>query len=279
MQIGVGLPATIPGAPRRTVLDWAREADQGPFSSLGVLDRVLYDNYEPLTVLAAAAAITERVQLAACIIIAPLRRTALLAKEAASVQALSGGRLVLGLGLGARQDDYHATGVDMRTRGRRLTDQLVEMRRQWEDEAIGPRIDDRPLLLVGGGGGLAVSRMARYADGYVHSGGPPRAFARGAAEARAAWEDAGRPGKPVLWGMAYFQLGGDAGAGADYLREYYAFTGPFADRIAAGLLTDADEIDEFVRGYAEAGCDELILYPTITDIGELDRLATALART
>lgn len=271
-DVGVGLPATIPGADGALLPVWARVADQGPFSALGVLDRVVYDNYEPMAALAAAAAVTERILLATSIVIAPIRPPSLLAKQAATVQAISRGRLILGLGLGAREDDYTATGSKYSTRGRRFTDMIVEMRDVWEDGCIGPGVD-RPVLLAGGSGGLAASRMARYADGYVHNGGPPRAFARAAAEARAAWEDFGRPGQPQLWGMSYFQLGGDTETGRAYLRDYYRFTGPFADRIAAGLLTSPAAIEEQVAGYAEAGCDHLILFPTVPEIGQLDRLA------
>jgi alkanesulfonate monooxygenase SsuD/methylene tetrahydromethanopterin reductase-like flavin-dependent oxidoreductase (luciferase family) len=277
VRVGVGLPATVPGTPGGVVLDWARRADAGPFSSLGVLDRMVYDNHESLTVLAAAAAVTERITLATTIVIAPLRSAPLLAKQADTVHALSGGRLVLGVGLGAREDDYSLTGAEYRTRGRRLTEHLLTMRNQWEDHTVGPRTGRRPTLLVGGSGGLAASRMARYADGAVHNGGPPRAFARAAAEARAAWRDMGRPGAPALWGMAYFQLGGVVDVGASYLRDYYAFTGPFADRIAAGLLTDASTIREFTHGYADAGCDELILFPAVAEIDQLDRLAEIVA--
>lgn len=279
MQIGIGLPATIPGAPAQLIPEWARRADEGPFSSLGVFDRILYDNYECLTTLAAAAAVTKRIRLAASVVIAPLRSAALLAKQAASVNALSNGRLVLGMGLGARRDDYEVTGTDYRTRGRALTDQLVRMRDWWEGDEIGPHAlgTIAPKVLLGGGGGRALSRMARYADGYIHAGGPPRAFARSAAEARAAWEDMGRPGRPELWGMGYFALGDNAEAlGAAYLKDYYAFTGAFVERIAAGLLKTPDEIVEFIQGYEVAGCDELILFPTIADRDQLERLARVL---
>jgi len=276
MQVGVGLPATVPGTDGGLIPAWARAADQGPFSALGVLDRVVYDNFEPMLALAAAAAVTERILLATTIVIAPVRPPVLLAKQAATIQALSAGRLVLGVGLGARPDDYEATGASYSTRGRRLTDMLVEMREVWEDGAIGPHVH-RPILLAGGAGGLAASRMARYADGYVHNGGPPRAFARAASEALASWEDFARPGRPQLWGMSYFQLGGDPESGRAYLRDYYSFTGPFADRIAAGLLTTPAEIEEHLAGYAEARCDHLILYPAVAAIDQLDRLTQVIA--
>jgi alkanesulfonate monooxygenase SsuD/methylene tetrahydromethanopterin reductase-like flavin-dependent oxidoreductase (luciferase family) len=135
-----------------------------------------------------------------------------------------------------------------------------------------------PDILVGGLSGEAFGRMARYADGYVHGGGPPRAFASAASRATAAWADHGRPGRPQLWGQGYFALG-DAGSiatGADYLRDYYAFTGPFAEKIAAGNLTTPQAIIDFVRGYEEAGCDELVLLPTVADPAQLDLLAGVL---
>ncbi|MBA2337035.1 MAG: LLM class flavin-dependent oxidoreductase, partial [Acidimicrobiia bacterium] len=176
MQVGIGLPATVPGAPGRLVVDWAHRADAGPFTSVGVLDRLQYDNYEPLTALAAAAAVTERVALVTMVVIGPLRNTAGLAKQAASVHALSGGRLTLGLALGARRDDYNLAGIDYAGRGTRLEEQLTGLRDLWDDEAMGPRaVLRRPDLLVGGATGPALARMARLADGYVHGGGPPRA--------------------------------------------------------------------------------------------------------
>lgn len=275
MRVGIGLPSTVPAASGSLILDWARRADGGPFSSLAVLDRVVYDSYDPLAVLAAAAAITTHVRLATNIIIGPLRNTALLAKSAASIHALSGGRLVLGLAVGARQQDYEATGVPYNTRGRRLAEQLDGMRAIWEELAIGPRTQalGAPRLLIGGGSDQAFARIARYADGYMHGGGPPRAFARAADKARAAWSDAGRPGLPELWGQGYFALGDEASAaGADYLRDYYAFTGPFAEKIAAGLLTTREQLLELVHGYEEAGCDELILFPARASMEELNCL-------
>jgi alkanesulfonate monooxygenase SsuD/methylene tetrahydromethanopterin reductase-like flavin-dependent oxidoreductase (luciferase family) len=268
MNVGIGLPNTIPGTDGRLVVEWARRADDGPFSTLGVLDRLAYDSIDPFAALAAAAGVTERIGLATMIAIGPLRNTALLVRQAASVDALSGKRLTLGLAVGARLDDYEAAGVDHRGRGARLSEQLAALR-------DGDVRADLPLL-VGGMAGPAFARMARYADGYAHNGGPPRAFARAAAGALAAWSDLGRPGRPVLWGQGYFALG-DEEAGAAYLRDYYAFTGPFAEKIAAGNLTSARAIRDFVRGYEEEGCDELILFPTVADLGQLERLAEVLA--
>lgn len=280
MQVGVGLPSTVPGTQGRLIIEWACLADEGPFSTLGVLDRMVYGSYDPLITLGAVVGVTHRVKLATTIVIGPLHNTALLAKTAASLDALSGGRLVLGLAVGARREDYDATGVDYRNRGKRLSEQLSTLRSFWEDNQIGPKSvrSNGPDLLVGGLSDQGYARMVRYTDGYVHGGGPPRAFARAADKVYAAWNDAGRPGKPQLWAQGYFALGDDAQkeAGYRYLRDYYAFTGPFAERIASGLLTSPQAVAQFLRGYQDAGCDELVLFPTVADLAQLNRLAEIL---
>src|SRR5579885_991806 len=203
-----------------------------------------------MTALAAAAAVTSRVRLVTMIVVGPLHKTALLAKVAASVDALSEGRLVLGLSIGTHQEDYDAIGMDYHSRGKRLSEQLATLRSCWEDGTMGPKTaqSGSPPVLVGGLSDQSFARMARYADGYVHGGGPPRAFARAAEKARAAWSDAGRPGKPQLWAKGYFALGNEAtiDAGLNYMRNYYAFTGPFAERIASGLLTSPQAIAQFI---------------------------------
>jgi alkanesulfonate monooxygenase SsuD/methylene tetrahydromethanopterin reductase-like flavin-dependent oxidoreductase (luciferase family) len=278
VEVGVGLPGAVPGTDGSVLLEWARRADRGRFASLGILDRVVYDSYDPFVALGGAAAVTERVRLVTMIAIGPIRSTALLAKQAAAVDRLCSGRLTLGLALGARHDDYEATGADHLTRGRRFDEQLAELRDLWEGQEIGPRPaqEGGPELLVGGDSGPAYARMARFADGYVHGGGPPRAFARAASQALAAWTDLGRPGRPRLWGQGYFALGDEERA-AEYLRDYYAFTGPFAEKIAAANLTTPQAVRDFLRGYEEAGCDHLVLLPTVPDPSQLDRLADVLA--
>jgi alkanesulfonate monooxygenase SsuD/methylene tetrahydromethanopterin reductase-like flavin-dependent oxidoreductase (luciferase family) len=275
MNVGVGLPTTTPGATGELVLEWARRADAGPFSSAAVLDRVAYDSFEPFAALAAAAGVTSRVRLATMVAIGPLRPTGLLAKQAASVHQLSGGRLTLGLAVGARAEDYEGAGVESRGRGRKLAEQLAYIRGGVDGDRVGPSREGIELL-VGGLSGQAFARMARYADGYAHGGGPPRAFASAAARAEAAWRDLGRPGKPRLWGQGYFSLV-DVDRGDAYLRDYYAFTGGFVERIVAENLTSSRKVKDFVRGYEEAGCDELVLFSTTPGVEELERLQEALA--
>src|SRR5258708_18441848 len=112
MDVAIGLANAVPGRTGGELIEWARRADARGFSSLGTIDRIVYDNYEVLTALAAAAAVTERIGLCTSVLLGPLRENAVeLAKQALSVHALSGGRLTLRIGLGGRDDDYQGNGL------------------------------------------------------------------------------------------------------------------------------------------------------------------------
>jgi len=282
MEIGIGLPATIPDAQARQVLGWARAAESHGFSSLGVIDRLVYGNWEPLVALAAAAAVTERIKLMTTIAIVPYRaNAALFAKQAATVDHLSEGRLVLGMAVGGREDDYEASGVAFSDRGRRFEAMLDEMRAVWAGEArgfagaIGPKPPrGRPALLIGGQTEKAFERAAAYADGWIAGGGGADMFAPAAAQARETWSKHGREGAPWLASLGYFALGPDARDHADrYLNDYYGFLGPWAERIAAGALTEPQRIRDAVGQFEQAGCDELVLFPCNPDPAQVEALA------
>lgn len=280
MNVGIGLPSAVPGTAPELLMEWAQAAETGGFTSLGVVDRTRYDSYDPMTTLAAAAAATSTIGLVTMVVIGPLRNNAVLAKEAASIDAISGGRFTLGLAVGARTDDYAAAGVAPRRRGHRLTEQLADLRAYWERDEVAPMTDSGwgPSVLVGGMNDASFLRAARYADGYVHGGGPPRTFERATSKMKTAWSELGRTERPRLWAQGYFALGDreEIERGRAYMRDYYAFTGPFADKIAEGMLATPQAVAQFVRGYAEAGCDELVLLPAIGEIGQLERLQHVL---
>ena len=284
MDIGIGLPATISGVQGGQLLEWARRAEARGFSTLGTIDRLVYGNYEPLIALAAAAAVTERIRLATTIMIAPYRANgALVAKQAATVHHLSGGRLVLGAAVGGREDDYTASGVDFHTRGRRFDAMLDEWRRVWAGEdvgtagGIGPAPPGGgPPVLIGGRADVAFERAARHA-GWAMGGGTPDQFTAGAAKLREAWEAAGRDGEPRTLALAYFALGDDAKAAADrYLLDYYGFLGEAASMVAGSAATDAATDAGYVEAFRQAGLDELVLVPCDPDPGQVDLLADAV---
>lgn len=285
MRIGIGLPNMIPGTPPADVLAWARKADAGPFSSLATLDRLVYPNYEAMITLAVVAGITTRIRLITTVLLAPLRNPAILAKQAASVDALSQGRLTLGLGVGGREDDFALAGVSVHDRGRIFDQQLALMRRAWTGEPpvagvalIGPTPvrPGGPELLIGGTSPQTARRAAQW-DGYIAGGGGPGAAARVYTTVQQAWQDAGRQGAPRFVCATYFGLGPDAAdrSGA-YIRHYYAFAGPYAEHVASGLPTTPAALKDTIKQFADAGADELILWPCIPDLDQLDRVQEVL---
>jgi alkanesulfonate monooxygenase SsuD/methylene tetrahydromethanopterin reductase-like flavin-dependent oxidoreductase (luciferase family) len=284
MRIGIGLPNPVPNTQGSTVVEWARRAEAAGFSSLATIDRIVYPSYESLISLAAAAAVTERIGLMTNVLLAPLRNEVLLAKEAASVDRLSGGRLTLGLAVGGRRDDFAAVGDGFETRGRRLEQQIEAMKRLWKGEELSDtRQPSVPLpgrevpILIGGATDEAVERTVKYGIGYTAGGAPPEMVGPIVEKVRASWTDAGRDGEPRLVALSYFALGPTASEGATrYLKDYYGFLGEWADRIAESAPTSADALKDIAAKFGDVGFDELIVDPTISDLDQVDRLADAL---
>ena len=157
----------------------------------------------------------------------------------ASLDRLSEGRLVLGIGVGRREDDYTQSGLNFHERGRQLDTLLERATAVWDERpaSIGPEPfhGGRPQLMFGGDSPAAFLRMARYGAGWIAGGGFGDVFRAGAEQARQAWTQAGRDGRPRLLALAYFALGPDGAEHArSYLEDYYAFTGPFAQRSPPG---------------------------------------------
>jgi alkanesulfonate monooxygenase SsuD/methylene tetrahydromethanopterin reductase-like flavin-dependent oxidoreductase (luciferase family) len=279
MDVGIGLPSTVPDVSGDDLTEFARRGEAQGFSSLGTIDRVVYGNYEPLVALAAAAAVTERIGLLTSVMLGPLRLNAVqTAKQALSINQLSGGRLTLGLGLGARGDDYEASGVEDKDKAAKFETFLDQVERTFADEAIGPRGAGPPKILIGGTVEASFKRAARYGEGWIAGGSPPDQYAVMAAGARKAWTDAGRDGEPRLAGLAYFALGEDAEQdAAAYLTDYYAFLGEeLAGMIAASAATDPETVKGYLSAFEAAGCDELIMFPCSGDPAQADLLGEAV---
>ncbi|GAB2840428.1 hypothetical protein GCM10027176_50310 [Actinoallomurus bryophytorum] len=178
MNVGLGLPVADPFS----LLSWARRADAGPFTTLGLLDRLVYTNPEPLVTLAALAGATSRIRVQTEVLLGPLRESALLAKQTATLDVMSGGRFTLGIGVGGREDDHRAAGTDFRTRGHRFDEQLATMRRVWSGAPFGagpigpaPVRDGGPEVLIGAFRPAALERVARWGDGFLCAAPPAMA--------------------------------------------------------------------------------------------------------
>lgn len=291
MEIGVNLPVMVPGLDRATLEAWCRGIDGGPFSTLAVGERINFPNTEITVSLAAAAAWTTRVRLLYNVLVLPMHPEVLAAKQIATLDVLSGGRVVVGVGVGGREEDYTAVGATWdRTRMRRLERQVARMRRVWAGETVVPGAlrPVEPLPLQAGGPPLlagsifppSIARAARWADGLCGFSftlaSDELAFAFDTA--RAAWRTAGRATPPRLVTGAFVALGPDARAQMDaYLAGYLNFMGPAARGVIRLVPTvGAPAVREAVVRARDAGADELIVAPTTADVTELARLRDVL---
>lgn len=278
MDLAIGLPNAVPGTTGAQLTEWARRAEARGFSSLGTIDRLAYPNLEPLTSLAAAAAVTERIGLATTVLLGPLRvNPVALAKQVASLHAISGGRMTLGIGLGGREDDYELAGVGTGSRGRDLDAMLARIREVWEGGEMGPDNPSDPRVLVGGSVEASFERAARFGEGWIAAGAPPDQFAEWRQGFEAAWSQAGRGEQPQNASLAYYSLGDRAEEDARaYLTDYYAWLGEdTANFIAGSAAKDPETVRQYVEAFEGAGCQELFLFPSSSDPRQVDLLADA----
>jgi alkanesulfonate monooxygenase SsuD/methylene tetrahydromethanopterin reductase-like flavin-dependent oxidoreductase (luciferase family) len=282
MQIGIGLPAAVPGTDMTTLGAWAGDAERAGFNALGVIDRLVYDNVEPLIALAAAAARTERIELVTTVLDIGWRRNPiLLAKQLASVEQISGGRLTAGLGLGGWPEDYVLSAADPAGGGELWTSTLATMRDVWSAKLAGQggpttRLPaGRPALLFGGLVGAAYRRAVTEGGGWVAPLMGLSSLERGVAEVRSAWSRSGRHGPPRVVTGRYFSFGPDADAVADeYIRHYYGDQS-FSVARADTITTTVQLRTELARLEA-AGATDVILYPTSGELRQIELLRTAL---
>lgn len=289
MRIGLALPAMLDGLDREGLLGWARRIEDDGYATIGFGDRIAYRNLDLFTTLGAAAAVTDRVGLLASVVVLPMHSEVAVAKQAATLDLLSGGRLTLGVGVGGRVEDYAALGRSSHRRWQRLDDQVARLRALWAGEPpvpgldpVGPRPARRIPILSAGVGPRSMRRSAGWADGIDHFELDPAPAALGAAaqRTRSAWDAAGRAEAPTLMSSWWVALGPEPDR---QLRGYAAhYLGIFGADLAASLAeacttAGADAVRRSVEAAAAAGYDEVQLVPTSTDLRQLDQLTELLA--
>ena len=280
MKIGIGLPNQVRDVRPTVIPQWAAAAEEAGFSALGTVGRVAYPGVMDTVTLAAAASVTSTIGLLSNVLIGPVWPAALLAKEAAGIDGISGGRLTLGVGVGIRPDDFVADGHGTKNRGKRFDSDLEVYRQVWQGRPVGgganpavtPGTREIPLLF-GAVAPAAFERMARWGQGYIAGSSPPEMTAGTFDQARDAWRKAGRAGSPRLVAIAYFALG-DADTGRTKIYDYYSVSGDqIASVVANSVRTDGQALKEVITAYQDLGVDELIFNPSTDDIDEVPRLA------
>lgn len=225
MKLGAIFPTVEIGNDPGAIRDWAQAAESLGYDHVLVFDHVLgahpdrfegrfrppYTHqtpfHEPFVLFGFLAAVTRRIELTTGIIILPQRQTALVAKQAAQADVLSGGRVRLGVGIGWNDVEYEALGENFRNRGRRMEEQIALMRRLWTEElvdfdgrwhkvhqaGINPMPVQRPIpVWMGGGADAVLERIARIGDGWFPQFAPDERGADRIAQIHALAKAAGR---------------------------------------------------------------------------------------
>ena len=285
MKLGIGLPNTLPQeTDRALMLDWARIADEAGFDVLGTIDKPNYDSWEPLVTIAGVAGVTERIRLATTILQLPNRNEVLVAKQAAVVDRLSEGRLVLGLAQGGREDDFEVLGAEFRGRSSRFERQVDHIRAIWQDArrsdhdhgVLGPAPVQQPgpPIWAGASTPKAVERALRVADGFLFGTSGSAAMAERVPGIREGFEAIGKPDATIA-GLAYAAVGDDPQKALDeathnVLRYYGRLWTEPGNLIHHG---PASKLAEEIAAYERAGVDVLIVFPQIPSLDQVEQLA------
>ncbi|MGI9124864.1 MAG: LLM class flavin-dependent oxidoreductase [Mycobacterium sp.] len=290
----MSMPVMEPDLDSGVLRQWAKEIDEGPFSSLCWGERIAFNNPDSLTLLGALAAWTDRVPLITTVVVPQLHDPVLLAKSQATGDMLCGGRLTVGIGVGGRREDYLAVGADPSTQTMaEMARRVAIMKRVWSGEKLtdsvlpvgpSPVQEGGPRLLVGTIGPKTLRSAAGWADGLagitlnLDIARENELFDVG----RRAWAEAGKPA-PHLATSFWFALGEQEDARVQihrHLRHYMNWIpAEIVDAMApfTGWAGTEEQLADVLRDFAAIGTSEIHLIPTSSDLGQLRSAAEVVA--
>lgn len=296
VPVGVAIPQTFrdgPVDPRR-IADFLRRAEALGFHSAWVVEQILgaLASLEPVDLLAYAAALTERLRLGSAVLLTALRNPVHLAKSLATVDQLSGGRLIVGVGLGGNPRVYPAYGLSAARRAARFEEGLTLMKRLWTEPRVTMKgeffnVDDasmqpkpaqkpHPPLWFGGHHPNALKRAVAMGDGFIGAGSvSTAAFADEARQLRTLLADARRdPGTFPIGKRVYIAVDADGDRAARRLAEWFgAFYGKPELAAQVCVWGDAAQCAEGLREIVEGGAQFLMLNPVFDELEHLERFA------
>lgn len=291
MKVGVCLPYSEPGISRQTLLDWCRALEDGPFESVSCGERMQgADSVDMRILMAGAAAITNRIRIVPTLYVLPMHNAVRAAKEIASLDLISGGRVDVVVGTGGRPGDYQAVGMEWKGREQRLPGQVQVMRETWQGkppfegvDPIGPKPPHTPRVIAGFAGPKAITKSAEWADGlYAFSiTGVAAEIGEKIATFDQARRAAGKTGKPWNIGGFWYSLNDDAEQHLrHYTYEYLKVAGHDMATAVANSMTQfkPDLILDTMKGMRDTGIDEIFMVPASAHVNEVKRLGDLVAK-
>ena len=287
-KIGLAVVSPAPLIRPNYVVNFAKNCEAMGVDSMWTIDRVAYDNLEPLTMLAAAAGTTQRIRLGTSVLLGNLRHPSHLAKIVATLDFISNGRMTLGLGFGSRESDYKAVEVPFDKRGSRAVEQVNLIKRLWTEEnvthtgkffnvenlTIGPRPIQKPIpVWTGGSAEVALKRAGSWADGYICGSSAipefPQTWEKVAGYARAAGRN---PDDIEKAGLTFMAINDDNAKAIktveDYVMRYYGRLR--ADVANTSLVGSPAAVADRIEAFLSRGLDTLIIGVADPDPRQLD---------
>ena len=292
MKIGLCFPYTQEDLTREVMLDWFRRVDEGPFSTLSCGERLVGPSVDMMALLAAAAAVTERVRIVPSLYVLPMHSAIKVAKHAATLDLISGGRTTITVGVGGRIHDYMCMEKEPIRRQARMAEQVAEIRRIWAGEIpfegaepVGPQLvqPGGPPILAGVMGPKAIERAAHWADGvYSWSGnGVAKEMEEQQARVMAAWQKAGREEPPERVAGFWYSLAPNADEKLKaYVYKYIKVMGEAPARaMAKGVdRSSQDAVRASLDAYEELGVEECWLSSATAETAEIDNLLEVIEK-
>ena len=288
-HIGLAWVNPAPLTKPENVVNFAKKCEAMGCHSMWTIDRIAYDNLEPLTVLAAAAGATQKIRLGTSVLLGNLRHASHAAKIVSTLDFISNGRVTLGLGFGSRENDYRAAEIPFEHRGSRAVEQVQLMKRLWTEDSVtfkgkfynvenlsvGPKPIQKPHppIWTGGSAEVALKRAGSWADGFICGSSAipefPSTWEKIAAYARVAGRDPNRIRKAGLTFMAIDEDQSKAVKTVeDYVMRYYGRLR--ADVANTSLVGAPAAIVERVGAFLSRGLDTLIIGVADPDPRQLD---------